>query len=68
MEKRRPAVKAGCGRAGRTPNPRPMDARTERDKRLAEQLRENLRRRKAQAREAVPPAAAAEDGTSDERA
>jgi hypothetical protein len=33
-----------------------MDAKTEREKRLAEALRENLRRRKAQAREQdVPP-------------
>jgi hypothetical protein len=31
-----------------------MDARTEREKRLAEALRQNLHRRKAQAREPAP--------------
>jgi hypothetical protein len=32
-----------------------MVAKDERERRLAEALRQNLRRRKAQAREAVPP-------------
>ena len=32
-----------------------MDAKTEREKRLAEALRQNLHRRKAQAREPAPP-------------
>jgi len=32
-----------------------MDARTEREKRLADALRQNLLRRKAQAREPAPP-------------
>ena len=36
-----------------------MDAKTDRAKRLAEALRENLRRHKAQARDPVSPAAAA---------
>jgi hypothetical protein len=34
-----------------------MDAKTEREKRLADALRQNLHRRKAQAREPAPPAA-----------
>jgi hypothetical protein len=51
MEKRRGRVKAGCGRAGAAAHRCAMDARTEREKRLAEALRANLRRRKAQGRE-----------------
>ena len=39
-----------------------MDARTEREKRLAEALRTNLRRRKAQEREVAPSPVATEVG------
>jgi len=38
-----------------------MDARTEREKRLADALRQNLHRRKAQAREPAPPPAEPDD-------
>ncbi|WBO23188.1 hypothetical protein [Sphingomonas abietis] len=42
-----------------------MTEPTEREKRLAEALRQNLRRRKAQAREKDAPAPATEDNSGD---
>ena len=58
-------VKAGCGKpVKRTSFPAMAKADEEREKRLAEALRANLRRRKAQARgEDAAPAAA--DGPKD---
>src|SRR5262249_43177575 len=51
MEKASRPVKRACTTFCNPPNRRPMDAKTEREKRLAEALRNNLRRRKEQARE-----------------
>lgn len=51
MEKAGGPVKAACATSCNPPNRQPMDAKTERDRRLAEALRTNLRRRKEQARE-----------------
>ena len=50
MEKAGGPVKAACATSCNPPNRRTMDAKTERDRRLAEALRANLRRRKEQAR------------------
>ena len=52
---RRPSSWACVGTVDPPPTPI-MDKKTEREKRLAEALRENLRRRKAQAREQDIPA------------
>jgi hypothetical protein len=51
MKKAERLVKAACANLCNPPNREPMDAKTEREKRLAEALRTNLRRRKAQARD-----------------
>ena len=51
MENAGGPVKAACATLRNPPNRQPMDAKTERDRRLAEALRTNLRRRKEQARE-----------------
>ena len=52
-------VKASCapGRCSAKPLPAMSKSDAEREKRLAEALRQNLRRRKAQARESAEPAA-----------
>jgi hypothetical protein len=51
MASRAGQVKAACGKPRNRPSFSPMSRRDEeREKRLAEALRENLRRRKAQAR------------------
>ncbi len=50
MEKAGGPVKAACATPCNPPNREPMDAKIERDRRLAESLRANLRRRKEQAR------------------
>lgn len=66
MKKGGGPVKAPCAALSPRPIARPMDAKTEREARLAEQLRANLRRRKAQARateeQDSPPPAKADDG------
>lgn len=54
MEKAGGPVKAACATLCNPPNRQPMDVKTERDRRLAEALRTNLRRRKEQAREKGP--------------
>ncbi|MGN6123441.1 MAG: hypothetical protein ACTHOJ_10865 [Sphingomonas oligoaromativorans] len=51
MEKASRPVKRACTTFCNPPNRSIMDARTDREKRLAEALRTNLRRRKEQARE-----------------
>ncbi len=51
MEKAARPVKQACTTFCNRPNREPMDAKTDRQKRLAEALRTNLRRRKEQARE-----------------
>jgi len=51
MKKASRPVKRTCTTFCNQPNPTPMDAKTDREKRLAEALRTNLRRRKEQARE-----------------
>jgi hypothetical protein len=50
MEKAFAPVKAACALPCNQPTAKTMDAKTEREKRLAEALRQNLRRRKDQAR------------------
>ncbi len=64
MEKAGGPVKAACATPCNPPNRQPMDAKTERDRRLAEALRANLRRRKEQARgkDSDTPGAEATDG------
>ena len=51
MEKGAARVKSGLRACGCSATCAPMDMKTERERRLAEALRANLRRRKAQARE-----------------
>ena len=48
-------VKAACAGSGDRTSALPMTAQTDREKRLAEALRQNLRRRKDQAREKDEP-------------
>ena len=60
-------VKAACATLCNPPNRGLMDAKTERDRRLAEALRTNLRRRKEQAREKdleTPPGHSTDDDTT----
>ena len=68
MEKAGGPVKAACATPCNPPNRRAMDAKTERDRRLAEALRANLRRRKEQARgkdsESPPSSTDSPDGES----
>jgi hypothetical protein len=52
MKKGGGPVKAPCAALAHRPIATPMDAKTDRERRLAEQLRANLHRRKAQARAA----------------
>jgi hypothetical protein len=56
-------VKASCGSGAIRPRSLAMSKAVEREKRLAEALRENLRRRKAQAREM--PAGTGGDGATE---
>lgn len=67
MEKAGGPVKAACATPCNPPNRRAMDAKTERDRRLAEALRTNLRRRKEQARgkdSETPPGQPTDDDTT----
>ena len=66
MEKAGGPVKAACATPCNPPNRQPMDAKTERDRRLAEALRANLRRRKEQARgkDSTAPGQPTDDDTT----
>ena len=57
MEKRGGRVKAACAGRGVGTSPDAMTDPTDREKRLAEALRQNLRRRKEQARGKDTPSA-----------
>jgi hypothetical protein len=62
MEKAFAPVKAACALPCNRLTAKGMDARTEREKRLAEALRQNLRRRKDQMREKDSEDAGEENG------